>query len=278
MSESVSHAPRARPDGQEMATTTVAVSVVIPTLNEAPLIGAAVRRLAWADDVIVVDGGSSDDTAERAREAGARVLTVTGRPIGAQRNAGTDAARHRWILALDADEAVSDELRDRIAMLTRLSATPYTAFRVQSRNWHLGREIRHAWGKDWKVRVFTRDHRFTEVRVHENLEVTGEVGTLDGALLHHPYRDLAHHITKATKYARWAAQDMRDRGRTASAFDVALRPPLRFFRDYFLIGAWRDGTAGFLISAVSAFQVFMKYAMLLTDDERPVARGHGPVR
>lgn len=278
MTETTSQTPSARPDGLPTATVTVAVSVVIPTLNEAALIGAAVRRLAWADEVIVVDGGSSDDTPERAREAGARVLTVTGRPIGAQRNAGTDAARHRWILALDADEAVSDELRDGIAVLTRKSAPRYTAFRVQSRNWHLGREIRHAWGKDWKVRVFTRDHRFTEARVHERLELAGEVGTLDGALLHHPYRDLAHHITKATKYARWSAQDMRDRGRTATAFDVAARPPLRFIRDYFFVGAWRDGTAGFLIAAVSAFQVFTKYATLLMDDSGHADKKHGSVR
>lgn len=275
MSETASDTRSAQSDGQAAATGTVAVSVVIPTLNEATLIGPAVRRLAWADEVIVVDGGSSDDTAQLAREAGARVLTVTGRSIGAQRNAGTDAARHRWILALDADEAVSDELRDCIATLTRLSAAPYTAFRVRSRNWHLGREIRHAWGKDWKVRVFTRDHRFTEVRVHEHLEAAGEVGTLEGALLHHPYRDLAHHVTKATKYARWAAEDMRERGRTASAFDVAVRPPLRFIRDYFFIGAWRDGTAGFLISAVSAFQVFTKYATLLMDDPRHGERERG---
>lgn len=249
----------------------IPVSVVIPTLDEASRIEAAVRRLAWADEVIVVDGGSSDGTPQLARDAGARVLTLTGRTIGAQRNAGSAAARNRWILALDADEAVSDELREEIAGVARAPATPYTAYRVPSRNWHLGREIRHAWGRDWKVRLFTRDRRFTEVRVHEHLEGTAEVGTLQGALLHHPYRDLAHHVTKVVKYARWSAEDMHDRGRRANVLDLVARPPLRFVRDYVFVGAWRDGTAGLLLSMVSAFQVFMKYGSLLTYDSRDQA-------
>lgn len=255
-------------------TTKIAVSVVIPTLNESARIGDAVRRLAWADEVIVVDGGSTDDTAHVARSAGASVLALTGRTIGAQRNAGAEAARNRWIFALDADETISDALRGDIARVVASTSTPYTVYRVPSRNWHLGREIRHAWGRDWKLRLYTRDHRFTEVRVHENIERPGDVGTLESALLHYPYRDLAHHVAKASTYARWGAEELHARGRHASMFDVVLRPPARFIRDYIIIGAWRDGRAGFMVAAVSAFQVFVKYGTLLTlESDHPGSPG-----
>jgi hypothetical protein len=102
------------------------------------------------------------------------------------------------------------------------------------------------------------------VRVHENLTSLREVGTLDGTLLHYPYRDLAHHVHKAAKYARWAAADLHDRGRRARLRDLLLRPAWRFVRDYFMLGGWKDGVRGFVVTSVSSFSVFLKYACLLT--------------
>lgn len=249
----------------------VAISVVIPTLDEEPRIGALVADLAWADEIIVVDAGSSDRTREVAAAAGARVLVVTRSTIGTQRNAGIAVARHEWILALDADERVSDELRATLQRLVSTDAAggarPHTAYRVRSRNWHLGRELRHGpWGRDWKVRVFTREHRFSAQRVHENVESPGVVGMLDGTLLHEPYRDLSHHISKVATYARWAADDLHARGRRARMSDLLVRPPWRFVRDYVVYGGWRDGSAGFVVSVVSAFSVFAKYAALRMRD------------
>jgi glycosyltransferase involved in cell wall biosynthesis len=241
------------------------VSVVIPTLNEAEHLPGALASVAWADEVIVVDGGSSDSTIAVACANGARTMTVAGQTIAAQRNAGIDAARHHWILALDADERVTDELRVTLQSLARSRHSPHTAFRVRSRNFHLGRELRHGpWGQDWKVRVFTRDRRFANVRVHENLAALKEYGTLDGTLLHYPYRDLAHHVVKAAKYARWAAADLHERGRRARLRDLIVRPAWRFVRDYVVLGGWRDGVRGFVVTSVSSFSVFLKYACLLT--------------
>ncbi len=240
----------------------------MPTLNEAPQVSRAIGALDWADEVIVVDGGSTDDTPALARAAGARVLIVAGKTIAAQRNAGSAAARNRWVLALDADEQVTPELR---WSLTRLcAASPLqTAFRVRSRNWHLGRELLHGpWGSDWKVRVFTRERRFANVRVHEHLEALDDVGSLEGALLHRPYRDMAHQVIKIGTYARWAAEDMHARGRRARMSDLLVRPAWRFMRDYLIMSGWRDGVAGFIVSVTSAFSVFAKYAALLTRDGR----------
>ena len=248
-----------------LAATPIPISVVIPTLNEAHRLQATLGSLFWADEVIVVDGGSSDETVTIARSAGARVLSHRDGTIGGQRNAGIASARNRWILALDADEQVTLELRESLARLCRAGWTAHNAYRVRSRNWHLGRELRHGpWGRDWKVRVFTREQRFTGHRVHERLAIA-DVGALEGALIHHPYRDLSHQVAKIAKYARWAADDLRARGRRGRLTDVLVRPPWRFVRDYIVTSGWRDGRAGFIVAVASAFSVFLKYALLLTD-------------
>ena len=100
--------------------------------------------------------------------------------------------------------------------------------------------------------------------MHENLESLEDVGALDGALIHHPYRDLSHQIVKIAQYAKWSAQDMRTRGKRGSVTSMLVRPAWRFIRDYFLYSGWRDGIAGFIVAAVSSFSVFLKYAALLT--------------
>jgi len=247
----------------------VAISVVIPTLNEAARIQESLECLRWADQVIVVDGGSSDRTVPIAKRCGAEVLIVRGRTIAEQRNAGISRARNHWVLALDADELVTPELRASLHRLTRAGGASPSAYRVRSRNWHLGRELRHGpWGHDWKVRVFSREQRFAIRKVHENLEVLDDVGTLDGALLHHPYRDVSHHVSKVATYARWAADDLRSRGRRPRLWDLLVRPAWRFVRDYFLMSGWRDGGPGFVVSAVSAFSVFLKYACLAMPIDR----------
>jgi glycosyltransferase involved in cell wall biosynthesis len=260
--------PAARLDSDAGAPTAalpiqrVALTVVIPTLNAAPRLADALESVWFAAEVLVVDAGSRDDTVAVARAHGARVLVVGQTTIGEQRNAGIAEARNAWILALDADEVVSAELRQSLAELC-MSDTPPRAFKVRSRNWHLGRELRHGpWGRDWKVRVFSRDARFNAARVHENIESPGDVSRLEGALLHRPYDDLAHQVMKIAQYAKWSAADMRTRGRRASVGDVIGRPAWRFVRDYVVYSGWRDGTAGFVVAVASAFSVFLKYASL----------------
>lgn len=245
----------------------VPVTVVVPTLNEGARLATALSSVAWADEVIVVDAGSSDDTELVARRLGARVITLAGNTIGAQRNAGIAAAKNNWILALDADEQATPELRDSLVALCSGRAVAHHAYRIRSRNWHLGRELRHGpWGRDWKIRVFSRDARYSSTRVHENLESLDDIGALNGVLIHHPYRDLSHQVVKIAQYAKWSAEDMRSRGRRGTVFDMITRPVWRFFRDYFVYSGWRDGRAGFIVTTVSAFSVFLKYAALLMSD------------
>ena len=243
----------------------VAVSVVIPTLNEAAQIREAVSELSWANEVIVVDGGSSDDTARLAEEAGARVMVVTGSTIAAQRNEGIAEARNRWVLALDADERVTTQLRAEISQVVTGRNPTHAAYRMKFRNHYLGRELQHGpWGRDWHIRLFTNERRYVCHRVHEHLEPIDDVGTLTGPIVHRPYRDITHHVTKIVKYARWGAEDLYSRGRQARMRDLVGRPAWRFFRDYIVYAGWRDGSVGFVASALSSFAAFLKYAFLFS--------------
>ena len=239
----------------------IRVTVVIPTLNEAARIRTAVEALSWADEIIVADGGSTDCTPELAGEAGAKVIDARGGTIAAQRNAGIAAARNRWILALDADERVPDQLRDEIARI--LDAPLHQAYRIRFRNFFLGREIRHGrWGNEFHVRLFQSDRRFQERNVHETLEPIGDQGSLRSPLEHSPYRDLSHQIEKMARYARWGGEDLSVRGRRASAADLTFRPVWRFFREYIVYGGWMDGRVGLLLALLSACSALLKYAHL----------------
>jgi len=258
-----------------VATRALPVTVIIPTLNEQERIADAVSdAAAWADEIIVVDGGSQDDTVARAEAAGAVVHIVRDSPIGGQRNLGASLARNDWVFALDTDERASMNLRDELR--TVLSAPQHDAYRVRMRNFYLGRErARGKWGRDWHVRLYKRDLRFGLSRVHERLEGVGSTGTLRGTVLHQPYQDLSHHLTKMIKYARWGALDLHASGRRATTVDLAVRPAWRFVRDYLFYGSFLDGRYGLTTSTLTAYSAFLKYAFLYELGNSDVPQG-GP--
>jgi glycosyltransferase involved in cell wall biosynthesis len=249
------------------------ITVIIPTLNEQERIAAAVSDAAtWADEVLVVDGGSQDDTVERARAAGARVQVALDSSIGGQRNLGASVARNDWIFALDTDERASMSLRDELGRV--LTAPTHEAYRVRMRNFYLGRErTRGKWGRDWHVRLYKRDFRFCSSRVHERLQGVNSTGTLRGTLLHMPYKDLSHHLTKMITYARWGALELHGRGRRATAIDLAVRPVWRFLRDYLFYGSFLDGRYGLVTSTLTAYSAFLKYAFLYELGNSDVPQG-----
>ncbi|MEO8199161.1 MAG: glycosyltransferase family 2 protein [Gemmatimonadota bacterium] len=258
-----------------MSEGRIALTIVIPTLNEAGQIGELVRSLDWASEVIVSDGGSSDETVPIAAHAGALVLESTGSTIAAQRNAAISVAVNEWVFALDADERVSASLRSELPRV--LAAPEYQAYRVRRQNFYLGRELRRGhWGRDWVTRLFTRDQRYEERRVHEGLEKVVEPGRLEGCLTHIPYRDLSHQLEKMERYAKWGAMDLRERGKRASIWDLSTRPFGRFLRAYLLQGNAVDGRFGLTTSMLGAYGTFLKYAHLWalereTPDPRPAS-------
>lgn len=237
------------------------VTVVIPTLNEADRLPACLSSVAWAAQVIVVDAGSSDATREIARSFGAQVIETRGSTIGEQKNLGIAAASQHWVLSIDADERVSDELRASIDHAVR---APYArAYRVHLRNRYLGAPyMRGSWGRDRHVRLFPTSARWSAHQVHEKLEVTGAIADLSGYLEHDSYRDLPHQMRKSVTYAEWGAADLEQRAGAVSLATLVVRPFWRFVKTYLLQGMWRDGIRGFVFCAVHAWSCFAKYAVL----------------
>ncbi|MGQ0714786.1 MAG: glycosyltransferase family 2 protein [Gemmatimonadaceae bacterium] len=239
----------------------IPVTVVIPTLDEAHQIAATLEQLDWADEIVVVDGGSSDQTPCIAETHGATVLRATGLTIGAQRNLGIASARNEWVLALDADERPSAELVDELAATIREPA--HDAYRIRFQNFYGERELeRGHWGRDWHVRLFRRRFRFLDRRVHERLEDISSVGALRAVIRHTPYRDFRHHLEKIVRYAQLGADDLRARGYRVTVWHLTGRPAWRFFREYIVFGSFRDGRFGVVTSAMSALAAFLKYAFV----------------
>ena len=244
----------------------VDVTVVIPTRDEADRIVEAVTSLRWTAEVIVVDGQSSDGTAAAAASAGARVIDGGSATIGAKRNLGIAAAKTKWVLALDADERASDELRTRIETIVR--APEHAAYRIRFRNFFLGRELKHGpYGRDRHVRLFTNERRYTTTNVHERLEDIADVGDVEEPVLHQPFRDFPHYVRKVVLYARWGADDLRGRGKRVGFVDLLFRPVWRFLRDYLIWGGILDGFPGFLVSAYAGVGTFLKYCYAFVDQE-----------
>ena len=210
-------ARRAEHEADSRSAKPVPLSVIIPTLNEGAQIAAAVADLSWADEVIVVDGGSTDNTVVLAQANGARTIVLTGETIAAQRNAGIEAARNQWILALDADERVSVQLPHRArAGRGRHEIPTHAAYRMKFRNHYLGRELalRSVGARLARATVHSRPPLRLSPRARTP-RADRRRGHVDGPRHSPPVCDLAHHVAKIVKYARWGADDLYSRGRRA---------------------------------------------------------------
>jgi glycosyltransferase involved in cell wall biosynthesis len=239
------------------------LSVTVITKNEATDIGPALRSVAWADEIVVVDSESTDATVAIARGFTSRVVVRPWPGYVAQKNYAASLASHDWILSLDADERVTPALADEIRA-TLATDPPHAAFRIPRVTWHLGRWIRSTdWYPDHQTRLYDRRAaEWTGRHVHEAVVVRGTRGELRHELQHYAYRDIADHLETMDRYTTYAARQMHEAGRRAGLLQVAGHPPLAFLRNYIARGGIRDGAPGFIISAMNAYYVFLKFAKL----------------
>jgi glycosyltransferase involved in cell wall biosynthesis len=237
---------------------------VLIAQNEEKTIEDALRSVAFCDEIVLVDSGSSDRTREIAEARGARVIVNAPWPgFVAQRDFAVRAARYDWVLALDADERVSDALREEIESLRRggYAAAGYRMPRVA---FYLGRTIRGTdWYPDWQVRLFDRRRAAWQGDlVHESVVVRGPVSRLRGELEHQPYADISDHLRKIDSYTTLWAQQAHAAGRGSSLLHVSLGALWAFFRNYVLKRGFMLGSVGLLISVLNTHYTFVKLAKL----------------
>lgn len=253
------------------------LSAVVPTLNEAPNIEDCLKSLRWADELIVVDSHSEDDTVRIAEGLADRVDLHPFESFSKQKNWCIQRASHRWVLMVDADERIPPQLRDEIKRV--LSAPDMDGYWIRRKNHFLGKHIRGAgWGRDKVLRLFDREKgNYPERLVHEEIHLRGRARVLKEPLLHYPYSDLEEYWEKFHRYAWLSAMELKRQGRKGGVGALVLRPPARFMRMYFVQMGFLDGFHGLLLSGLSAFQVYTKYARLweLTHEDESSARRHG---
>lgn len=243
----------------------MALSVVVITRNEAGAIARCLESVVWADEIIVLDSGSSDGTPDIARRFKARVETASGWPgFGPQKNRALDLATGEWVLSLDADEWVTPALR---AAIERAMAEPTgnVVFRMPRLSSYCGRFMRHSgWWPDHVMRLFRRSAaRFSDDLVHERLIVKGAVGTLNEPILHEAIRDLDEALAKMNAYSTAGATMHFQRGRKASLAGAVWHGAWTFFRTYVLRAGFLDGREGFMLAVSNAEGAYYRYLKLM---------------
>jgi glycosyltransferase involved in cell wall biosynthesis len=243
------------------------ISACIITINEAEHIRAACESVAWADEIIVVDSGSTDATRELAQSVGARVIEHSWPGFAAQKQFAVDQAEHEWIFSLDADERVSDELRQEIEGLRGNPELAADGFLIPRRAFYMGRWIRGGgWYPDRQLRLFRKSlGRWEGSYIHESVKLAAaaRIAELKGDILHYTVRNAAeHHRLIGERYAPLAARKMFSQQRRTSPWQIATVGPATFIRNFILKGGFRDGLAGFSIATFAAHHAFLKYLQL----------------
>jgi glycosyltransferase involved in cell wall biosynthesis len=248
------------------------LSAVLITRNAANVLEPCLESLAFADDIVIIDSGSSDRTAEIARERGARVVQKEWLGFGRQKQFAVEQAKHDWVLCVDADERVSPALASSIQ--TALAAPVSPVYRMPRRNRFLGRWLAHGEGyPDWSPRLFNRQNaRWSDDLVHEKVLYAVTPGTLAGDLMHDSADDLALYLERQNRYTTLAARQAFEQGKTAGIAHLALSPVVRFIKFYVLRLGFLDGLPGLLHISIGCMNSYLKYAKLIElrrAEERP---------
>ncbi|TCW80625.1 glycosyltransferase family 2 protein [Burkholderia sp. SRS-46] len=248
-----------------MAEPTLGVAVIAH--NAARRLAQCLDALAFADDIVVVDGGSTDDTVEIARAHGARVIVAADWPgFGPQKNRALAALSTDWVLSIDTDEVVSDELAASIrASIRAPQADVYAVDRLSA---FCGQWVHHSgWYPDWIPRLFRRDAaRFSDDLVHERLVFDSRAARLDGKLRHYSYDDIEAVLRKLDAYSSAGARQRRAAGERATVGKAIRRGLWAFVRTYVLRRGFLDGRAGLMIAVFNAETVYYRFLKLAHDD------------
>jgi glycosyltransferase involved in cell wall biosynthesis len=244
------------------------ISAVIITKDESSNIAGAIESVDWADEVLVVDSESTDNTREIASESGAKVIVQPWLGFARQKQFAADNAANDWVLSLDADERISAKLKDELLTLKGLETESLAyGYQIPRLSIYMGREIRGGgWYPDWQLRFFNRNFgKWKDVVIHESVQMNDGAGVkkLKGDILHFSIPGAAyHHKLLGERYAPLAARQMFENGRRTSPFKIITAGFTAFIQAYFLKAGFRDGLAGFVIARFAAHHAFLKHLLL----------------
>jgi glycosyltransferase involved in cell wall biosynthesis len=241
------------------------ISACVTAGNEEEKIAACLASLEWCDEIVVVDSFSQDKTYDICKHYTSRVYQHAWEGYIAQKNHIRSLAHYPWILFVDADEVVSEDLRDEIESEFERGPGDTAGYRFPRMVHYLGKWIRHGeWYPDIKLRLFLKDRGHSEGQEpHDRVVVDGLVQTLRAPLYHFTYDNLADHIRTLNRFSTISANEKFSRGDKFRWCDLFVRPPFRFFKSYFLKRGFLDGRQGFIIALMTSFAVFVKYAKLM---------------
>jgi len=240
----------------------VKISVAIITKNAAPELERCLVSVAFADEIVVLDQGSVDDTAAVCTRHGAVLHQTEWLGFGPTKQKAVGLCRNRWVLSVDSDEEVTPELQAAITALPEAPAA--AAFAVNRLSRFLGKWIRHCgWHPEYVVRLFDRQQAgFNDKTVHESVETDGAVGQLPGLLKHYTYETMEQYIGKLNRYTTLVAEQMHAEGRSVSLWHSVMRAEAAFWRMFIVRGGFLDGWVGVVLCWSSGFSVLAKYVKL----------------
>ena len=240
-----------------------ALSAVLITRNAENVLEPCLESLAFADEIVIIDSGSTDRTPEIARERGARVVPKEWLGFGRQKQFAVEQASHDWVLCLDADERVSPRLAQSIERALAAPVSP--VYRMPRRNRFLGRWLAHGEGyPDWSPRLFNRmNARWSDDLVHEKVLFAVTPGTLEGDLMHDSFDDLSAYLERQNRYTTLAARQAFEQGRSANVLYLLFSPVVRFIKFYIMRLGFLDGLPGLLHISIGCMNSYVKYMKLI---------------
>ena len=243
----------------------VKVSVCVITLDEERNLEDCLSSVAWADELVVVDSGSTDRTLEIAREFGCTIVKQEFLGHVKQKELAVLSASNDWVLCLDADERLEQGAEDEVlGILSSETGRARAGYTFPRHTWYLGGWLDHGgWWPEYRLRLYNRTKGgWTGIDPHDRVDVKGETARLKSEIIHYNYRDITHHIEKVNSYTSIMADRRAEAGKKPSLFKMLFNPPGRFFRMYLLRRGFMDGKRGLVLAVIGSFYVFLKYAKL----------------
>lgn len=232
------------------------ISATIITLNEEVNIERCLKSLDWVNEIVIVDSGSTDHTIAICEKYNCKIIIAEWKGFGKTKKNAVDAASNDWIFSIDADEEVTNDLKNKI--LSILEDPKFEGYKIKRTSYYLGARIKYCgWDRDFPVRLFNRKNgNFNDKEVHESVIINGQKGKVNESLLHYTYPTISSHISKMNRYTDLSLLQQKKHYSIFSAIIFGIN---KFFNMYFLQKGFLDGKVGFLLCLNSSYGVFLKY-------------------